>query len=62
VTMDYNIIQADKEYITRWEVASILIDSFDFHFNYDQYNSHLDSFVDSFKSLTNTKKLLSLLF
>jgi hypothetical protein len=64
VDINYDVVQADKEYITRWEFSQIIIDSFSFNSksNNSTANSQLEAFVDDIRSLTKTKKLLSFLF
>lgn len=65
VQISYDVDQADKEYITRWEVAQLIVDSFDLDLNniYKNWsNSQLETFVENIKSLSKTKKLLSFLF
>ena len=62
VQINYDIIQADQEYITRWEVSQLIIDSFNFTSLNSTNSSQLEAFVDNIKSFTETKKLLSLLF
>jgi hypothetical protein len=64
VDINYDVIQSDKEYITRWEVSQLIVDSFRFNSKPNSMwnNSQLETFVDNIKSFTETKKLLSFLF
>ncbi len=63
VAMNYDIPQADKEFMTRWELAQILVDSFNFDNSWSSLaNSQIEKFIDNVKSFTETKKLASLIF
>ncbi len=63
VVMNYDIPQADKEFMTRWELAQILVDSFNFENSWSSLaNSQIERFIDNVKSFTEDKKLASLIF
>ncbi len=62
VQINYDIWQADKELMTRWELAQIITDSFNFNTQvYSTANSQIERFIESVRSF-ETKKLASLIF
>lgn len=62
VQINYDIGQADKEFMTRWELSQIIVDSFNFKaIWYSTANSQIEKLIHNIKSF-ETKKLASLIF
>jgi hypothetical protein len=67
ITFDYDIISADKKYITRWEVAQLLNKAYklpsakktDSSTQY-QNNSHIWRLIENIKGLANWWKRLAI--
>jgi len=64
VEITYDVLKADKENITRWEIAQLIVDSFDFnnntHFNWSP-NSQIEKFVMNVKSIANSPRIARLI-
>lgn len=59
IDLNYDILQADKEYITRWDTTKLLVDSF--WLSTSKQNSKIEDIVNNVKSIEIFKKLSLLL-
>ena len=60
VEINYDVLKADKESITRWELADLIVDSFDFNgsSNSDlKPNSQIEKLVMNIKSFADSPKI-----
>lgn len=67
ISIDYDILKADKESVSRWEIAQVIVDAFKFSSNswetksLSAPNSQIEKFVLDIKSFANSPKIARLL-
>ncbi len=67
IKIEYDVLKADREYISRWEIAQIIVDSLNLspklwdNKNISSPNSQIEKFVMNIKSFANSPKIAWLL-
>ncbi len=67
INLEYDVLKADREYVSRWEVAQVIVDAFKLSSNSwdnkdnSQPNSQIEKFVLNIKSFANSPKIARLL-
>lgn len=67
INIEYDILRADKEYISRWEAAQVIVDAFNLtskslnHKDTASPNSQIEKFVMNIKSFASSPKIARLL-